>query len=228
MSTAAAASWVDHTTLELWEDNPRDNDAAVPKVAESIKRFGFVAPVVLWPSKGMLVAGHTRLKAIRAILASDPTFVPPGAPGPGLVPVRQHEFANEAEARAYAIADNRLGYEADWDYSKLAPILASFNDVDQSLLGLTGFDQGELEALLKSQWAPDFVAPETTGTVRHHANDGGTGVDENTPALPPRSLSFDEERWAKIKATVQSLTGAGDTPEEIADGLFDLVMEMGE
>ncbi len=220
----AAAEWIDYETLTLWDDNPRDNDAAVPKVAESIKRFGFVAPVVVWTSKGMMVAGNTRFKAITKLLADDPTFCPPGAPGPGLVPVRYHEFANEDEARAYAIADNRLGYEADWDYEKLAPILSSFQGVDPSLLALTGFDPGELDALLRSQWSPDFIAPEASAedssVLPHDGQPAGTSA--------AGTLVYDKQRWDVLKSTVQTLTGCGDEPADIADGLFDLLVEMGE
>lgn len=46
----------------LYKYNPRKNDAAVDKVAESIKEFGFKVPVVL-SSTGEVITGHTRLKA---------------------------------------------------------------------------------------------------------------------------------------------------------------------
>ena len=45
-----------------YENNPRNNDAAVPMVAESIKDFGFKIPIVI-DSDNVIVAGHTRLKA---------------------------------------------------------------------------------------------------------------------------------------------------------------------
>jgi hypothetical protein len=219
------AAWVNHKALKLWDDNPRDNEAAVPKVMASIERFGFVAPVVIWTSRDMMVAGNTRFKAFTRLSEADPTFTPPGAPGPGLVPVRYHEFANEDEARAYAIADNRLGYEADWDYEKLAPMLSSFQGVDTSLLAMTGFDPGELDALLRSQWSPDFVAPDNLPVI----SQGHDGQPELPQAAPAGSVAlvFDKERWDVLKEAVQGLTGAGDTPSEIADGLFDLVQEMG-
>ena len=43
--------------------NPRDNDAAVPRVASSIRRFGWRQPVVALPT-GKVIAGNTRLKLL--------------------------------------------------------------------------------------------------------------------------------------------------------------------
>src|SRR5512144_1197610 len=91
-----AAYWSPISTLQKWAKNPRKNDHAVPRVARSIRKYGFVAPVVVWQSQGRLVAGHTRIAAYEAILQEEPGFVPRDAPGPGLVPVRLHEFVDEA------------------------------------------------------------------------------------------------------------------------------------
>lgn len=48
VSLESAAEWVHVDELRPWERNPRKNDPAVPKVAESIRRFGFVSPIVVW------------------------------------------------------------------------------------------------------------------------------------------------------------------------------------
>ena len=39
-------------------DNPRDNTNAVEPTKESIKRFGFVKPILV-DKAGVIVAGHT-------------------------------------------------------------------------------------------------------------------------------------------------------------------------
>lgn len=138
-ATEAQFSWVPLADVKKWDKNPRDNRAAIPKVAASIRRFGVVSAPVVWTSQGRLVAGHTRVAAMELILSTDPEFVPVGAPAgtrPGLVPIRFHEFASEAEATAYAIADNRLGELAQWDSEKLPELLGG---LDATLAGLTGF-----------------------------------------------------------------------------------------
>ena len=58
-----------------YEHNPRKNDAAVEAVARSIKEFGFRQPIVV-DSGGVIVVGHTRWKAAKALgLAEVPVHV---------------------------------------------------------------------------------------------------------------------------------------------------------
>ena len=132
-------AWVHLDTLKAWDKNPRNITAAIGPVSESIRRFGFVAPVVVWASKGRIIAGHTRTGALRALLTKTPTFVPKGAPAgtlPGFAPVHFHEFASEADATAYGIADNKLNEVATWNESVLTDLLAGLS---APLLTLTGF-----------------------------------------------------------------------------------------
>ena len=136
--------WATLDEITPWDLNPRDNAEAIPKVAASIREFGFVAPIVVWTSRGQIVAGHTRLAALRAILAADPGFVPKGAPKgtpPGTAPVRFHEFDDDAAAASYAIADNRLNELARWDVPKLTAILGT---LQAPKLTITGFDASML------------------------------------------------------------------------------------
>ena len=145
----AAARWLPIGTVKKWTRNPRKNDGAIPEVARSIRKFGFVAPVVVWESQGRLVAGHTRVSALESILRKEPGFVPRDAPGPGLIPVRLHEFIDEAEANAYAIADNRLGELATWDEQELGKVLADVRALDEKILSETGFKNDEIERLIR-------------------------------------------------------------------------------
>lgn len=143
----AAAVWLHVSALVPWADNPRDNEHAVPKVAASIVRFGFVAPIVVWRSANRMVAGHTRLKAVQYLLGlptarnalgelvAGPGFVAKGAPGPGFVRVVFHDFADEREADLYAIADNRLQELAIWDEPAVNDILAKYDEQDRVLVG---------------------------------------------------------------------------------------------
>src|SRR5579883_1595985 len=151
----AAAYWIPIGEIRKWEHNPRKNDPAVPEVARSIRKYGFVAPCVVWESRGRLVAGHTRIKALESLLAEDPGFVPRDAPGPGLVPVRFHEFRDEAEANAYAIADNRLAEKAEWDDQLLGAVLEDIRALDEEMLEFTGFDAGEITSLIDGVQPPD-------------------------------------------------------------------------
>lgn len=151
-----AAVWLPIDALRRWEKNPRKNDGKpVDEVMASIERFGFVAPIVVWTSADRMVAGHTRLKAMRALMMKNPTFTPKGAPGPGLVKVAFHEFANEGEANAYGIADNALGELAKWDDIVLGDLLKEMRTQDVDLSTGTGLSDKELMKLLED---PTFGA----------------------------------------------------------------------
>ena len=60
--------------IEMWpiervkeyDRNPRNNDDAVGPVAESIRQFGFKVPVLV-DKDGVIIAGHTRIKAARKL-----------------------------------------------------------------------------------------------------------------------------------------------------------------
>lgn len=150
----SAAVWLPVEVVRRWAQNPRDNAAAIEPVANSISRFGFVAPICIWSSKQEMVAGHTRLSAYERLTAADASFVPRGAPGPGLVPVRFHEFASAAEAHAYALADNKLGEIAQWDMALLPEVMLEFKE-ERILFDATGFDFSTFFAAEMTEGGPD-------------------------------------------------------------------------
>lgn len=129
-----AAEWVPLEALMPWAKNPRQNDAAVEKVAASIKRFGFGAPILARRADGEIIAGHTRLKAARKL-------------GLEKVPVRYLDL-DPADAHLLALADNRLSEIAEWDDEGLGAILRELQAEDQDL-AVAGFDEDEFAALLR-------------------------------------------------------------------------------
>ena len=128
----AAALWLPASELVPWADNPRKNDGEpVAKVAESIKRFGFAAPILARAADKMVIAGHTRLKAAKSL-------------GLDLVPVRLLDLSL-ADARLLALADNRLSEISRWDDETLLRLAKELAADD---LSLAGFTDGEVLAFL--------------------------------------------------------------------------------
>jgi len=140
----SAATWEAVGTLVPWDSNPRLNDRAIEKVAASIKRFGFGAPIVARSEDRMVIAGHTRLKAAIHL-------------GLDRVPVRFVDL-DPADARMLALADNRTGEEAEWNIGALPSILAGFAQADLALADL-GFDPSELDAIMGRMENIDDVPP---------------------------------------------------------------------
>ena len=153
--TEPAAVWVPLAALKPWGKNPRNNAKAVGKVAASIKRFGFGAPLLARPESGEVIAGHTRLLAAAKL-------------GLATVPVRWMPGLTDAEAHALALADNRMGEIAEWDDAALAEVLRELQAADESLLADTGFTDDDLARLLEPHSGPtvgDDDVPEPRKTA---------------------------------------------------------------
>ena len=118
-----------------YENNPRNNEDAVEKVAESIKEFGFQQPIVV-DKDNVVIVGHTRLKAAERL-------------GLDKVPVVVADELTEEQAKAYRIADNKTNEIATWKFDVLNKELLDIGQIDMSKFG---FDMSAL--------ADDLVAEE--------------------------------------------------------------------
>ena len=124
--------------LTPYAKNPRKNDQAVNAVAASIKEFGFKVPIVI-DSDGVIVAGHTRLKA--ALLLGLKT-----------VPCVVADDLTEDQIKAFRLADNKTAELAEWDYALLDEEIAELTDIDMSQFG---FDTQIMAAAPEIQEDPE-------------------------------------------------------------------------
>lgn len=110
-------------------DNPRDNTNAVEPTKESIKRFGFVKPILV-DKNGVIIAGHTRYVAAYQL-------------GMEFVPVVYSDMDDEM-AKKYRILDNKLAEKSSFDEDQLLEELRNmevptdmqaffFEDINQML-----------------------------------------------------------------------------------------------
>lgn len=113
--------------------NSRRNEAAIAKVAASIKEYGFRQPIVV-DEEMVIIAGHTRLQAAQQL-------------GLTKVPVHTATGLTATQVKAYRLADNRTAQEAEWDDELLGLELGELAEQGFDL-DLTGFDGDELEKLL--------------------------------------------------------------------------------
>lgn len=120
----------------------------------SIREFGFNVPVLV-DRDNVLVAGHGRVMAAKRI-------------GLLKVPAIDVSHMSEAQVRAYRLADNKIALNSEWDEKLLAAELQAVLAGGELELGVMGFDQDELEALLEEEF---------TGGSRE-------GEDDAPPAEP--------------------------------------------
>jgi len=116
--------------------NPRKNDEAASKVAASIKEYGWQQPIVV-DAEMVVIAGHTRLLAAQRLGLKE-------------VPIVVADSLSPAQVKAYRLADNRVAQESEWDNDLLALELTDLKELDFNL-ELTGFEDGEIDALLQTE-----------------------------------------------------------------------------
>jgi ParB-like chromosome segregation protein Spo0J len=136
--------------------NPRANrEQAIIKVVASLKEFGWRQPIVVDPEM-VIIAGHTRYEAAKRL-------------GWTIAPVHVAEGLTPAQMKAYRIADNRTGQEAEWDYELLRLELEDLKAVELDL-DLTGFSSPEIDRLFgeevdyTGEWEgmPSFLQEDET------------------------------------------------------------------
>lgn len=100
--------------------------AQIEQIANSIKEFGFLQPVVVDKNNNLIV-GHGRVEAAKLLGLEE-------------VPTVLASDLTKEQVKAYRLADNKLN-ESDWD---MAFVLEELNDLSKDLVSLTGFDIGKL------------------------------------------------------------------------------------
>ncbi|HEY6965851.1 MAG TPA: site-specific DNA-methyltransferase [Burkholderiales bacterium] len=143
-------------------NNARTHSAEqVAQIAASIREFGWTNPVLV-DGKNGIIAGHGRVLAARRLGLKE-------------VPTLELSHMTASQKRAYILADNRLAESAGWSADllriELGDLVADGFDV-----GLTGFSQDEINALL------------TAGTA------GLTDPDE-VPAAPKEAVTRPGDVW---------------------------------
>ena len=94
------------------KNTKKHDDVQINNVAESIKQYGFVQPIVI-DKNNVVVIGHCRLLAAKKLKMSD-------------VPCVCVDDLTEEQVKALRIVDNKSN-ESPWDFDFLADELAEIN-----------------------------------------------------------------------------------------------------
>ena len=162
--------WKHPADLSEWSRNPKQHDAGnVEALARSLRRYGFVAPVVVWGSRRQIVAGHGRHRAAMHLLKLDPgMLLASDAPGPALIPVRVVEFASDAEADMYAIEDNRATEANPMDPAAVAEILRGLDAAGVDI-EIPAYSDAEIAGMLtEPSFEPTDTAPDLSEVKPYH------------------------------------------------------------
>jgi len=140
----------DITSIKPYENNPRKlKDAAIEKVAMSLKEYGFRQPIVVDKDK-IIVVGHTRYRASKKLGFKE-------------VPITVADNLTPEQINAYRIADNRTAEESEWD-SELLKMEIKDLEAKDFKLDLLGFNEDQLNDILfeeKQGLTDEDEVPET-------------------------------------------------------------------
>lgn len=125
--------------IDAYQPHPRNYNRhpedQVKRIAHSLTTFGQVKSIVVW--RGYFLAGHGVAEAARSLgwttLQAD--VLPDDYP--------------EIKALAYLAADNELSRLSDPDAAQLAAILQEARAEDAALMAAIGYDDAELQKLLR-------------------------------------------------------------------------------
>jgi hypothetical protein len=143
-----SVEYVPLSGLLLDPRNPRKHsDRLIKQIAWSIKTFGFIVPVLL-DRLNKVLAGHGRVRAAKLL-------------GLDEIPVIRIENLTEAQARAFAIADNRLTENSSWDDRLLGEIFVELAALELDFsLEVTGFPMGEIDLRIEGLAASAELASD--------------------------------------------------------------------
>ncbi|MEN5084273.1 ParB/Srx family N-terminal domain-containing protein [Bosea sp. TWI1241] len=123
--------------LKPYAQNARTHTAdQVEKIAASMRTFGWTNAVLV-DEEDTIIAGHGRVLAGDLLGVED-------------APVVVARGWSAEMIRAYVIADNKLALDAGWDDEILKAELAAL-ELARFDMALTGFGEGELEAILRAE-----------------------------------------------------------------------------
>ena len=162
-------------------NNPRDNQDAIEPVVNSIKKYGFIKPIIV-DRNNVIIAGHTRfLAAVRIGMKKIPIVV---------------SDLNEEQVKVFRIADNKLAEKSVFDENLLIEELKKlevpetmqsffFEDISQML----NFDYGALNnnMPISNEFNPD---DDEEDFQEHKNNEGFENNDDEND-----SGDIDSERY---------------------------------
>ena len=115
--------------LTPYQNNPRNNEAAVEPVMNSIKEFGFRVPVLI-SETDEVIAGHTRILAAKRLEIEK-------------VPCIKICDLTEEQIKAFRLADNKTAEFANWNFELLEDELINLKNIDFNMEQFGFFESDE-------------------------------------------------------------------------------------
>ena len=126
--------------IKPYKNNPKlHSKHQIKQIADSIKEFGFVNPVLL-DENGEIIAGHGRYLAAKQLNMEN-------------IPTITLSHLNDEQKRLYRIADNKLTELGKWDVSLLQMEFKELENLNLDL-EITGFETEEIDNFIINKSGP--------------------------------------------------------------------------
>ena len=109
--------------LVPYEKNARiHTETDVETIKKSIDAFGMCDPIGIWSDKNVIVEGHGRMLALKAL-------------GHTKAPCIRLDHLTDEQRRAYALAHNKTAEMSKWDFDLVESEIEALGDFDMSDFG---------------------------------------------------------------------------------------------
>lgn len=137
-------------SLTPYEKNARKHkDIDVEVIKKSIEEFGMCDPIGVWGDRNIIVEGHGRLLALKAL-------------GYKEVPCIRLDFLTDEQRKAYALTHNRSAELSSWDFDTLDEELKALErEFDLSSLGFEEFLENDEPEVTDDDFDEDLFLTET-------------------------------------------------------------------
>lgn len=131
MNSKLKIEYLSVSELKPHEGNPRvHSEKQIKKLMASIQEYGIVLPVLI-DVNNVIIAGHAVVTAALNLEIPE-------------IPCVRASHLNEAQTRAYILADNRLAEDSSWDKAMLKTEMLRLRDDYGLELENTGFESREI------------------------------------------------------------------------------------
>lgn len=128
--------------LKPYEKNARKHQKAdLATIENSIREFGMCDPIGIWSDKNIVVEGHGRLLALKAL-------------GKTEAPCIRLDHLTDEQRRAYALAHNKTAEMSEWDFDILSDELDGILDIDMEAFGFE-FDVEDEPEVTEDDYEPE-------------------------------------------------------------------------
>ena len=198
------AEWVHIDDLKPNPRNPRKHGQEVLRLAKTILRTTWGAPILAQRATRRIIGGHGRLEAAREILAGievdgelrgghEHVFAH-GAPGPGFVPVRWLDVS-DAEADAMTLADNARGLQGEDDAVLIAQMAAQFGR-ESELMRDVGYSAEALDRMIATAGDAILAAGERSESSEDSDDESDRERDEEQAAEALDRAAELQAKWS--------------------------------